>query len=178
MEEKTTLDKIKEIEEKEKINQDKQNSLWKEAEDLRKAKANLILQHFKEKKIFSLMTWIYNEEWGGKIRFQAKEDWNKCPKELISLLSPDYHDHFYFWEHEEGIDPIEAGVKMGLHFSDGDICMTLEIVGDDRNKMIDFLKRYAMKIDTEEIELEIEDDKKKIEGKEKIIEFSKKINGK
>ncbi len=178
MEEKTTYDKIKEIEEVEKINQEKCDSLWRIAENLRKAKANLILQHFKEKKILSLMTWTYDGEFGSKVGLQAKEDWDKCPEELISLLSPDYHDHFYFWEHEEGIDPIEAGVKMGLHFSDGDICMTLEIVGDDMNKMIDFLKRYAIKIDTQKIEKEIEDSKKEIERKEKIMKFVKEVNGK
>ena len=177
MEEKTTSDKIKAIEEKEKLNQEKQNSLWQDAEDLRKAKANLILQHFKDKNILGLMTWTYDDEWGNKIRFKAKEDWTKCPEELVSLLNPDYHSHFYFGEYDEGIDKIEKGIKMGIHFSDGDICMTLEIDEEgDKDRIINFLKKYKIKMDTKEIRKKIEALQNELGRKEKIIKFSKEIN--
>jgi len=175
MEEKTVLNKINDIIKKEQGLQQKQNSLFDKGEDLRKEKANLLLQYFKEEKVLSFMTWIYyGKKCGTKITLEAKEDWNKCPQQLVDFLKPSYHDHFYFFVDEDGIDELEKGIKLGIHFSDGDINITIEVNDEDnKDKITDFLKKYKIKIQTDNIEKEIKEHKKGIEEKERILEFVK-----
>ena len=47
---------------------------------------------------------------------------------------------------------------------------------DDKNRMIDFLKKYNIKITAEGLKEEIKDLREKIEGQEKIMNFVKEVN--
>ncbi len=180
MKEKTTLDKINDIIKEEEELQEKSSALFDEGERLRKKKANLVLSYFKEEKLLSLMTWTYcGRKWDTKnVTLQAKEDWDKCPQQIVELLKPTYHDHFYFYADEDGIDELEKGVKLGIHFSDGEIYITIEVNDkNDENKILDFLKEYEIKTQTDDMEKEAKTWKKEMEDKEAILRFIKKANG-
>ncbi len=178
MTENTISKKMNDIMEEEKANFSAQQSLSVDIDRVRLKKANILLQYFKEKPIFSLMTWSYEgETFDKKIKLKAKENWSECPKEMVSFLNPNYHDCFYFLEYEEGIDEVETGVKMGLHFDDGEIFMTLDIEDEsDNSKMSNFIKKYGIKIETNDLETKIKKQQIKIEKDKKILEFVKSLN--
>jgi len=175
----TTMDKINVLRAKEAVIDDAIQVYYRKTEEIRKEKANFILKYFKEEKMFGFMTWTYlGDKLGNKIYLKAKEDWEKCPEEIIDLLRPDYHDHFYFSEYDPEINEIESGVKMGLHFDDGEIHISIEIDNEkDKDKMITFIREYGLNIKTDGLEEQIRDHQKEIDKKQKILNFFKGVNG-
>lgn len=167
--EETTIQKIERIRTIEKELCEKHNTLYAESEKLTIEKSELIVKYLKEEKLLSLMTWIYSgEEWKDNVCLTAKEDWNECPQKIIKLLEPDYHDGFYFFDVEY------EGVKLGLHFDDGDIHITLEMENNgDKEQIAKFLKEWEIKVEVGHIQKQVEELQEKINNRQLVLDFFK-----
>lgn len=172
--EKTTEQQIKELNTSHHKHQKSIEQIWELQKEIEKERNVLILQYLKEEKILSEMTWVMTGRiWNDKkVVLEAKENWNKCPEKLVELLGPDYHDHFYFFdlEFEE--------VKFGIHFSDGDIYISLEIDDDGtHHSLIEFINGWGLKVRVEGMDDEIRKYEKEIAQRKAIQAFVNKVNG-
>lgn len=144
----------------------KTQALWDQGSEIQKQREKTIMEYFKACGFLSRMTWrIDTPNFLDRFMLSAKEDWTQCPQEIVDILKPSYHEHYYFEENE-----IE-GVKFRLHFNDGEI--SLEIILDEGNTNIDdikkFLELWKIKVDLTTIKNDIIDHQKKINTKQKLV---------